>query len=431
MTATTAPVDTNNHSSFTGFQYVLIDIASQWGLDKLTFPERLEWAYKHFNDFESLAEDRGHFKEHPLYMKSVMGLRRIQAGQPTGMLVGLDAVCSGMQVLSAATGCETGARSTGMVTPDERADAYTACTEAMQRRIPAFTMDGRADIKDACMTTLYGSVKVPESIFGEDTPELQAFYESLYEIAPGACKMISVLKLAWRPYALKHAWILPDNHHAEVPVEEMVDTKIEIDELEHTTFSYTYSVNKGSKKGLSLIANVTHSIDAWVLRSMIRRCNYDEAKLLRADNLIQEELLQRHSGIHAEPQPLQGIPEHGAQALIYRYQRTAIADISMVNYLDEVNVRQVSSTHLHGLARTLCLMQTHEPFPVVCIHDEFKTSPLNVNYLRMHYREILAELADGDVLNDIVGQITGRKSLIAKLSTTLGDKIRQSNYALC
>ena len=415
------------HDVFTAWEYILMDIASQYNLDKLTFPKRLEWAYEHFNAFESLAEQRGHWKEHPLFMKAVMTLRRIQAGQPTGAMIGLDATCSGMAILSVLIGCETGARSTGMIDPTVRADAYTACTKAMQRRIPGLADGDRESIKDACMTTLYGSKAIPEALFGEATPELQAFYQSLFEIAPGACQLITTFRSAWQRYALSHNWVLPDNHHVEIPVMTPVETSIEIDELGHTCFKYEYSINKGTKKGLSLIANITHSVDAYVLRSLIRRCNYDPGVVIPALYAIQGELLQRLSTGEPAKQTLCNV----FKTYVNRFEACGIADISLIPHLDEHNVNALSTEHLRALSVTLNQMRTHEPFPIVCIHDEFKTYPDTMNHLRMHYKEIMAQIAESNLLNDLVSQITGKPSRIKKLSTTLGDKIRLSNYSLC
>jgi hypothetical protein len=54
-----------------------------------------------------------------------------------------------------------------------------------------------------------------------------------------------------------------------------------------------------------------------------------------------------------------------------------------------------------------------------------------MNYLRKHYRNILAELADANLMQDILSQIHGVQGVFEKLSDNLSEKIRQSNYALC
>jgi len=63
--------------------------------------------------------------------------------------------------------------------------------------------------------------------------------------------------------------------------------------------------------------------------------------------------------------------------------------------------------------------------------DEFKAHANNVNWVRYHYKEILAELAESEILDDLISQITGNGYRFVKLSSDLGDKIRESEYALC
>ena len=96
-------------------------------------------------------------------------------------------------------------------------------------------------------------------IFGEDTPELQAFYKAMMIVAPGAWQVLEDLRNAWNAYALFHAWKLPDGYDAKVKVMEKVEKRIEVDELDHATFTHEFFVNEGSKTGISLVANVTHS----------------------------------------------------------------------------------------------------------------------------------------------------------------------------
>ena len=112
---------------FSGFEYVSIDIANQFGHDKLPFEARIQWVHEHLDELETLVEQA---ETQPLYMKAVMALRKAQKGIPSGHLVGFDACASGIQVMSAMTGCHVGAKSTGLV-GDERSDAYGICTNHM------------------------------------------------------------------------------------------------------------------------------------------------------------------------------------------------------------------------------------------------------------------------------------------------------------
>ena len=113
---------------FTGFEYLLIDAANAFGLDKELFETRIQWVKDNMDTLESFADQAD---KKPLFVKAVMAIRKAQAGIPTGHLVGFDSTCSGIQVMSALTGCKTGAEATGLVDPNKRADAYTACTKLM------------------------------------------------------------------------------------------------------------------------------------------------------------------------------------------------------------------------------------------------------------------------------------------------------------
>lgn len=412
---------------FTGWEYLLIDAANNFGLDKLRFEERLEWATENLDNLEQLAEEKGQWKQRPLYIKAVQAIRKAQKGIPTGHLVGFDAVCSGMQIMSVLTGCEDGARATGLVDPDRRADAYTDCTALMVEELGYHLEGERNKVKKAVMTSLYGSRAEPKKEFGEDTPELAAFYRAMYKLAPGPCDLLEALLQSWQPGALEHAWKLPDGFDAKVKVMEPVEKHLEVDELGHTTFTYTYFVNKGKPRDVKNAANVIHSIDAYIMRSLVRRCNYDQPVFALAQEWIQTELMER---------ACQGDPmdaELSQKELYYyqQYERSTVVDIVIVPHLTQAGLRGMSSDYLVKLNNIIATMLEHKPFPVVTVHDDFKAHPNNINWLRKHYRNILAELADSDLLSDLLSQLYKTKGTYQKRSYNLSEKILKSNYALC
>lgn len=412
---------------YSGWNWLLIDVANCYGLDKLLFEERILWAEKNLSVLESLA-DKADTK--PLYLKAVQAIRKAQAGLPTGHLVGVDGVCSGVQMMSVLTGCVSGATATGLVDPNKRADAYTQVTEVMNGILGANAIVvPRGDAKDALMTSMYGSRAKPIEIFGEDTPELSAFYQAAAIVAPGAWELLQVLRASWQPYALVHAWKLPDGFDARVKVMEKVETRIEVDELDHATFTYEYYENTGSEKGLSLIANVIHSVDGYVLRAMHRRCNYDRQVMEHAAGLIEAELIGRLMGksLRLDLNP------NGAKVAYYmaQYARSNMPDVVILPYLDDVSVQMLGVDHLKALSRIVNRMLEYKPFALITIHDEFKAHPSNVNHVRQNYINILADLADSNLLTDLLRQITGKQDTYQKLSSNLSDLIKKSEYGLC
>ena len=409
---------------YSGWQYLLIDLANQFGKDKDLFEDRIQWATDNLLNLETLADQA---ETKPLYLKAVMAIRKAQAGIPTGHLVGLDACCSGIQVMSALAGCVEGATSTGMVDPNVRADAYTRATKEMSIILGNEVNVSRDDAKLALMTSFYGSKKQPKTIFGEDTPELNAFYQAAGIIAPGAWELLQDLLASWQPYALLHSWKMPDGFDARVKVMKKVSTRIEIDELDHASFSYQFYENEGAKSGLSNVANMTHSMDAWILRSMHRRLNYDWEVATEAARLIEIELIGRTMDCMAQ----QGIPLPKVQYYMAQYERSTLADAVILPHLDAFAVSCLSTKHLQALAGILNGMLQHPPFELVTVHDEFKAHPNNLNQVRWMYREIMAEIAESEVLDDLLSQITGVPGTFNKMNFNLPELIRKSNYALC
>lgn len=411
------------NKAFTGWQWLLIDAANQYGLDKKEFEDRISWTECHLQHLESLADSA---ETKPLYLKAVMAIRKAQKGQPTGHMVGVDAVCSGIQIMSVLTGCEAGASATGLVDPNVRSDAYRAVTDEMNVVLGGTVNVTRPDAKKATMTSFYGSKMQPKNIFGADTPELDAFYEAAQKVAPGAWDLLQTLLASWKPHALFHAWKLPDGYDSRVKVMTKQESRIDVETL-GSSFTYQYYENTGAKKGLSNAANLTHSVDAYVLRSMHRRCNYDLEMATDAATLIEIELIQRTMSRMVG----EGILPPKVRYYMDQYDRSSMADIVILPYLDDYSVKCLSTEHLRGLARILSGMLEYFPFEIVTVHDEFKCHANNVNHMRSQYREILAEIADSNVLDDLLSQLHGTPGIFPKLSNTLGAKIRNSEYALC
>ena len=409
---------------YTGYQWLLIDAATQYGHDKLTFEERMAWTQEHLDDLEMMSQsaDTG-----PLYQKAVLAIRKAQQGLPTGHLVGVDGTCSGIQMMSVLTGCIAGATSTGLVDPNVRADAYSACTETMKELLGGGLEVSRSDAKQALMTSYYGSKAEPKNLFGEDTPELEAFYQAAQTIAPGAWELLQDLLASWKPYALQHCWVLPDGFDARIKVMTKKEARIEVDELDHATFTYEFYENQGQKSGLANAANLVHSVDAYVLRSMHRRCNYDRDMVEQASLILETELLNRILGATREA----GVPSGKAGYYVEHYLRSGVPDVTVLPFLTLENVKLLTRQHLEALSTIVNGMLQYKPFELVTIHDEFKAHPNNINWVRYQYKEILAELADSNLLDDLLSQLHGVPGTFKKLSNNLGELIRKSAYGLC
>ena len=250
---------------FTGGQYINIAIANHYGMDQLTWDERIDWTDQRMGDLRSFTAEA---KEPLLMEKAINALEDAQNGIPTGYIMGLDATASGLQVLAALTGCKKTAEAVNLTNTGKREDVYLKTSKQMSG-LTGMTFD-RKDIKKPLMTNFYGSTAEPKAIFGEGEV-LDAFYKAMEEELPGACLALEAIQSCWQVDALAHQWTLPDLHVARVKVMEMEQKKIEVGELDGATFTYQASVNKASDWGLSLAANIVHSIDGYIVREMVRR----------------------------------------------------------------------------------------------------------------------------------------------------------------
>ena len=417
--------------NYTGWEYLAIDVANNFNLDldKKTFEERIDWFNSNIEDLEKLAEG-DKWKERPLYLKAVQTIRKAQKGASTGHMVGLDATCSGMQIMSVMTGCKPGAKATGLINPNARADAYTECMSVVNNFITTNVIVSRSEIKEAVMTHLYGSKAEPEKLFGKDTEELAAFHKAMRIMAPGASEMLEALIHSWKPYELAHEWVLPDGYEVFIPVMQVQEDRIEVDEL-GSSFTYQWSENLGVKKGVKNAANCVHSVDAYLLRTVIRRCNYDVNWANNCNRAIQSLLIERLYN-KSGPVSKDGLDlSETALSLIDRYNACLLADTILLDHLEVDQLACLTSAHLRKLSGTIQSMLDHKPFPVVTVHDDFRAHPNNLNHLRKHYREVLADIADSELLSDLLSQLYGQPVTVTKKSQDLSKYILNSNYAIC
>ncbi|AYA64302.1 DNA-directed RNA polymerase [Alteromonas sp. RKMC-009] len=394
--------------TFTGTEYVKIAIANAYGMDKDLFEDRIEWvSSKSMEELYALVPAAD---EPPIMYAGILALEDAVAKRPSGFMVGLDACSSGLQLMGAMHNCAVTAENTGLINPSERADIYTQVTDVMNKLLVkegiTITLD-RKLVKPAVMTHFYGSKEKPKEIFGEDTVELECFYEALELVAPGACEVMQHLLNAWQPYALSHDWILPDGFNAHCPVTEALQFRVEVAELGKATFDHVCHMPRGTEKGLSVAANVIHSIDGMVVREMNRRCNYDPVLL----DIAREKIEAAFAA---------SVPKPSGKFVSLRWA-TALAtgDIALADVL----------TVLPDLYALINRTLEYKPFPIVCVHDEFKCHANHMNRLRMYYRDIFAELSASDLLEDILSQIHGVKYKLPKLGN-ITNQIKQCNYAL-
>ena len=400
---------------FTPWEYVLIDLANSYGLDKETYETRINWSK---GNLDRLEEFYVKAEEPYLYRKAVKTVRDIQLGKPVGSLVRFDAVCSGIQLLSVLTRCKSGCEATGAIDTGVRPNAYLQVQSTMQDILGEQIEIDYKSIKESVMTACYGSTAVPKKHFNGQ--RLEAFYKACRKVAPGAFAMLPVLKNTWNSEALAHEWVMPDGYHVYIPVMQSDVIDLEITELEDFTMRTFINFNAPQEFGVANVANVTHSIDGYVLRALVRMCNYDRNQVEKASSLIEAELIER--SIHGTVVKDCGVTK--------RAKELNLLDISLIDTIDSKSVQTMSDSVLQLLMKDINMLLEHEPFEVVPVHDCFGCSPIHMNRLRKYYNEILARLSNSNLLEDIVSQLMGRHFPIKVFEEDISELIRDNDYAI-
>ena len=250
---------------FTGTEYVMIDIANQFGLDRLRWTDRIHWVRDNHPDLDNLTDQA----KHPIpFGKALRALANAKAGKPSNHIMGLDATASGIQLMAAMSGCISSARTVNLLDTGNREDIYSRVAAKMSQFLKKEIT--RDIVKKPVMTFFYGSRAVPKAAFG-DNKGYAAFISTLADLLKGPYQLMELFQSFWNPTAIKYTWAMPDGHVVHIPITTKEDKGLEIDEAEHLRFTYRAEVIKPQPEGRALAANIVHSVDAWVCREMTKK----------------------------------------------------------------------------------------------------------------------------------------------------------------
>lgn len=396
--------------TFSPENWLKIDIASNFGLDKETWETRVDWV----DENEELLEDLVKEADNPaMFYAGVEAYRKAQDGKAIGYPISLDATASGAQILSVLVGCKKSAELCNVVDTGNREDFYTNIYSAMGQ-----SGLKREDVKQAVMTSLYSSTAVPKQVFGEGEL-LNHFHDTMTKEAPGIWELNLAMNMLWQPDALSHAWALPDNFHVKAKINDMETTQISFLERD---YAVTTKVNRPMKEGRSLGANITHSVDGMIVREIGRRCNFDTNRL-ELIRVLEQNLKSTHqaeSGYWANKKNVMMVKK-----LSKHYAESGFLSARIFDYIDEDSVVYAPQKALYDLFDSL----PAKAFPVLMVHDCFRVHPNYANDLRKQYNQILFELSQSNVLEFLVRQITGQPIDVVK-QNTLGSEILEADYAL-
>ena len=149
--------------------------------------------------------------------------------------------------------------------------------------------------------------------------------------------------------------------------------------------------------------------------------------MTQAFNDINAELIKRFNGSTSEAEALSS----DLQNMLNIYEYSKMLDVSIVDCLDPQQIGHAPTELLTKLSNTIGMMLKLGSSPVLTVHDAFRAHPNHWDTVRYWYKEIMAELAESDILQFIVSQITKKPVKYIKKSSNLATQIRNSNYAIC
>ena len=396
---------------FTGMQYLQIDIANKFGLDKQDWDVRLDWFNKNKEKLLSLVPKA---KEPALFYAGVQAWNQAQQGLPIGYPISLDGCSSGLQLLSCLTGDDKAARLCGVIDTGHREDAYSVIYNEMVNSIGESAKISRDDCKDAIMTSLYGSTAVPKQVFGEGKL-LQVFVDTMSNVAPAAWALNQVFLDIWDSTVLSHDWVLPDNFHVHIPVIGSIKQKVN---FFNKPYEIVTKVNMPKENGRSLGANVTHSIDGFLVRELTRRCDY------RPDQIAKIMDILWNSWDVVEPQDT--INNRMLETLWFHYLDSGYLSARILDYITKDNITYIDRSVILELIDSL----PPKPFKVMSIHDCFRVLPNYGNDLREQYNRQLMLIAKSNLLSFTLSQVMGKEIKVDKANPSMWKHIMDSNYTL-
>lgn len=397
---------------FSGKEYLQIDVANSFGLDKKDWCERLAWFKANEHQLEDLLNQA---EEPALYYAGVQAWRATQQGIPTGYPISLDATASGLQILACLTGDRKAAELCNVVDTGKREDAYTVVFTKLKEMVGAAFHIERDLTKQAILTSLYGSTAIPKDVFGEGKL-YDTFHKCMGQVAPAAWELNQAFLDMWDDTALSYSWVLPDNFHVHAKVMATAEETLHFCNVPHTI---RYKVNAPTATGRSLCANVTHSVDGMIVREMTRRCSYDPARIAEVERIL--------FTVWDAPEVFTMTDDDRLLIELWNlYLDTNYLSARILDVINENNVFLIDRTVVSALIESL----PPKPFTVISVHDAFRVLPNYGNDLRIQYANQLALLAESELLTHIVSSIIGQTFKVGKLDYNLGADIRQANYPL-
>jgi len=286
-------------------EWLAFQAATTFGLDKATMAERLEWVRNNHDLITKVAIDPiGNLSEwedveepwqfmascHELYHCCIACDK-----QTTGLMVAVDATCSGLQILAGLAKDQSTASLVNVCPSDKPSDAYKAVAEEAKKYLPTelHPWCTRRTSKRTVMTIPYNATKssswtyVREALVEQGfeptkdqvTMVVNAIYLSMDAIVPGPMRVMRWIKTQVGQYIRSGAdhieWTTPSGFvvNQKRNKKEVQCMKLQL----MGSTKVTVSVGEGdpcpTRHKSSTAPNLIHSVDASILHETFQRFN--------------------------------------------------------------------------------------------------------------------------------------------------------------
>jgi hypothetical protein len=333
------------------------------------------------------------------YKSAWEALQKARAGQPIDHLISLDATASGIQCLALMAQDAASAEAVNLGT-DHVNNPYRRVKDHM----------GNYDyemVKQATMTSFYESVATPMELFGADYDKFVAAAATMLP-GPWAIKDAIASCMTYRD---QYRWTMMDGYEVVMDVTAPVECSMDIGQghmiswIEH---------RKAAVKTKGLTANVTHSLDALVLREVLRRTHcpmawYPEHQLTPFEELREKDILLLQS--------------------IVRYNQTQFLTFELLDHVDQLNQHLVPQALKDAIdSRLKCDEMYIQP-----IHDCYRVRATDADLLFHIVKEVMADLAYAKTAQWLLPQIgfQGKVNDSEEKRSALKEQVLRSSYLIC
>lgn len=396
---------------FTSIEWLKIDIANAYGMDKLLFKDRLSWFKKERTNLSKLTPE-----EPCRAYAGLKALEKAERNEPIGYMVGLDATSSFAQMQGILLSDVKACLLSNVIFEDERKDIYTYLYKKVLEKVPNCPSHiTRSEIKKVIMQYFYGGQKTPKEVLGEDI--FEKFEEVMREELPLCCFLREYMLNSWDPTASEYTWVLPDNFHVCVNVEASMKESFT---FKGKSFNSYYKVKAPAKTGRSLGPNFIHSVDGFILREMVARCHFDQNKIdsLRKVQYSKPKVINLNENTLKNYKTINILLDLGKKSGYY--------SIRLLDFIDESTYSLVPKDILESLLKSL----PAKSFDISTIHDCFFCHPNYVNDMREQYRQCLISLAKSNLIEFCFKDLFKNPNFTF-IKQDISEYVAQEEYAIC